>query len=291
MAEIRAAGGVVWRDSGGVPLIAVIHRDRYDDWTLPKGKLHEGESELAAAVREVGEETGAQVAVTRRLGMAHYVVEGDVPKTVRFWAMRYRSGEFAANDEVDDVRWLPADEARAQLSYDREHAVLDEFLAAPVPQSVIVLVRHAKAGRRVDWNGDDSERPLDQTGRRQAERLVGFIEAFAPERIVSADRTRCVQTVEPLARRTGLEIEIAPAFADEAYLAEPDVARTELLALAKAARSTVICSQGDAVPGLVAGLNRHPSLEPFTTRKGGVRLLAFSDGELISGDYYPDAAR
>src|SRR6266496_1579068 len=125
-AEIRAAGGVVWRDDGDVPQVAVIHRDRYDDWTLPKGKLEPGESDLAAAVREVAEETGARVAVTRRLGRVYYVVEG-MPKTVMFWAMRYLSGEFAAGDEVSDLRWLTVDEARVRLTYDRERSVLDAF--------------------------------------------------------------------------------------------------------------------------------------------------------------------
>ena len=287
--QIRAAGGVVWREDGDVPLVALVHRDRYDDWTLPKGKLEAGESDLAAAVREVGEEIGARVAVTRRLGRVRYVVEG-LPKSVLFWAMRYVSGDFVAGDEVSDLRWLPVEEARAKLSYDRERSVLDEFTAVPAPQSVLALVRHAKAGKRSEWAGEDRLRPLERTGRRQARRLATFLREFAPERIVAADRTRCVQTVEPLARLTGREVEIVPGFADEAYVNDPDAACSELLALAKSGTSTVMCSQGIAVPGLVGRLVQPPP-ESSATRKGAVWILAVADGVVVSADYYGRASR
>ena len=288
-AQIRAAGGVVWRDDGGVPQVAIIHRDRYDDWTLPKGKLEAGESDLGAAVREVAEETGARVAVTRRLGRVRYLVEG-VPKSVLFWAMRYLSGDFAAGDEVSDLLWLPVPDARAKLSYDRERSVLDEFTAVPAPQSVLALVRHARAGKRTEWHDDDRLRPLEKTGRQQARRLAAFLREFVPERVVTADRTRCVQTVEPLAELVGREVEIMPGFADEAYINDPDTACAELLALAKSAASTVMCSQGTAIPGLVAQLVQPPP-ESVATRKGAVWILAVADGVVVSADYYGRAAR
>jgi 8-oxo-(d)GTP phosphatase len=288
-AQIRAAGGVVWRDVGGVQRVAVVHRDRYDDWTLPKGKLEPGESHLAAAVREVAEETGARVAVTRRLGRVRYTAEG-LPKSVLFWAMRYRSGDFAAGDEVNDLHWLAVADARERLTYDRERSVLDAFAAVPVPQSVVALVRHAKAGRRSDWHGDDRLRPLERTGRRQARRLAAFLRAFAPERVVAADRTRCTQTVEPLSREIGCEIEIAPVFADEAFVEDPGAACSELLAIAKSVPSSVMCSQGTAVPGLVARLMQPPP-ESVATRKGAAWILAVADGVVVSADYYGGSAR
>ena len=99
---ITAAGGVVWRIRDGAPEVQIIHRPRYDDWTLPKGKLLPGEPDLAAAVREVGEEIGATVAVQRRIGTIKYLV-GDARKKVTYWSMRYRGGEFEPNDEVDNV--------------------------------------------------------------------------------------------------------------------------------------------------------------------------------------------
>jgi 8-oxo-dGTP pyrophosphatase MutT (NUDIX family) len=91
---IAAAGGVVWRDAGqGRVEVAIIHRNRYDDWTLPKGKLEPGETELLAAVREVGEEIGSRVAVQRRLGRGGYRV-GRESRSVAFWSMQHRGGNF-----------------------------------------------------------------------------------------------------------------------------------------------------------------------------------------------------
>lgn len=283
--NIRAAGGVVWRDDDEPLRIALIHRDRYDDWSLPKGKLGRGESDLSAAVREVHEETGAVVAVTRRLIETAYLVD-DVPKTVQFWAMRHLSGEFAANAEVDDLLWLPLPEARTELSHDVDRSVLDAFAAKPAPHSVIVLLRHAKAGKRMQWQGDDRLRPLDKAGRRQVLGLQAFLPAFAPARVVSADRVRCVQTVEPFAVAAGLDLAINPAFSDEGYLEDPEAARSDLLALAKSVPAAVVCSQGIAVPGLVADLT---GLEDTHARKGAAWVLCFADGAVISADYYDNA--
>lgn len=280
---IRAAGGVVWREDDGRAQVALVHRDRYDDWSLPKGKLEPGERELDAAVREVREEIGATVAVTRRLVETRYRVNG-APKVVRFWAMRYLSGDFTPSREVDGLVWLPPAEARERLSHDTDRSVLDSFAALPVPDSVVVLVRHAKAGKRSEWTGDDRLRPLDSTGRRQARRLTGFLRAFAPSRVVSADRLRCEQTVAPFARAAGLDVEIDPAFSDEAYTDNPVAAVTRMRELAASAPAVVICSQGTAVPGLVS---RAAHIEGVSARKGAAWVLCFSSGaEAASADYY-----
>jgi 8-oxo-dGTP diphosphatase len=120
MAEVRAAGGVVVRDG----LVALVHRPRYDDWTLPKGKLDNGESFEEAALREVEEETGLHARLVRELPSVNYEVRGR-PKVVRYWLMEVESDEgFVANDEVDEVRWVEPAEARALLTYDRDRDVL-----------------------------------------------------------------------------------------------------------------------------------------------------------------------
>lgn len=285
---IRAAGGVVWRADGrpGSVSVAVIRRDRYDDWSLPKGKVESGERDLQAAVREVHEEIGATVAVTRRLAETEYRV-GRAPKIVRFWAMRYLSGDFAAGAEVDDLAWLPPADARDRLSHDTDRSVLDAFTARPVPESVVVLVRHAKAGKRSEWPGEDRLRPLDKAGRRQARGLTDFLRAFAPDRVVSADRVRCEQTVEPFAEGAGLDVEIDPTFSDDGYVENPKAAAASVLELAKAAPAVVISSQGTAVPGLVSGV---AGIEGVSARKGSAWVLCFADGE-VSADYYGKAAR
>jgi 8-oxo-dGTP diphosphatase len=126
---IEAAGGVVWRRDPGTGTfeICLVHRPRYDDWTLPKGKLNEGEGHVQAAEREVAEETGLRVRIGRALGEARYAKSdrGRVrPKVVRYWAMEAIGGEFTPSDEVDEIAWLvPADAAR-RLTFDHDRAVL-----------------------------------------------------------------------------------------------------------------------------------------------------------------------
>jgi 8-oxo-dGTP pyrophosphatase MutT (NUDIX family) len=128
---IQAAGGVLWRDDEDTWRCAVIHRPKYDDWTLPKGKLDPGETHEQAAVREVHEETGWRAEVGVALGEVHYLHNGR-PKTVVYWAMQAVDGGFEPNDEVDELRWVVPDLARGLLSYDRDREVLDRFLAADV---------------------------------------------------------------------------------------------------------------------------------------------------------------
>ncbi len=120
-AVVRAAGGVVLRDG----CVLLVHRDRYDDWSLPKGKLEDGESWEEAALREVREETGLRCELGRYLGESHYEVTAG-PKEVRWWEMR-SSGEPAPSHEVDAVRWASIEEARTLLSYERERALLDRL--------------------------------------------------------------------------------------------------------------------------------------------------------------------
>jgi 8-oxo-dGTP diphosphatase len=119
--EILAAGGVVWRrgDDGRLEF-AVVYRPKYDDWTLPKGKLDPGETFEEAALREVEEETGLRCRLGRRLEDTHYRDRHDRPKLVQWWAMEVESGEFAPNNEVSELEWLTPDEARERLSYERD---------------------------------------------------------------------------------------------------------------------------------------------------------------------------
>jgi 8-oxo-dGTP pyrophosphatase MutT (NUDIX family) len=116
MNRVHAAGGVVLRDG----LVAVVHRPRYDDWSLPKGKLDPGESFEEAALREVEEETGLRCRLVRDLPTVRYDVRGRL-KEVRYWAMEVADETpFVPNEEVDEVRWLEPAEAVALLSYDRD---------------------------------------------------------------------------------------------------------------------------------------------------------------------------
>jgi 8-oxo-dGTP diphosphatase len=120
---VRAAGGIVVR--GG--RILLVHRPKYDDWTLPKGKAEAGEADEDCALREVHEETGLECELGRELGTTTYVDSRGRPKRVRWWLMRPLGGEFVPGSEVDEIRWLDAETAREQLSYDRDVELLERL--------------------------------------------------------------------------------------------------------------------------------------------------------------------
>jgi 8-oxo-dGTP diphosphatase len=122
---IRAAGGVVVRTGDSGPEVLVVHRPQYEDWTFPKGKAMEGESDEDCALREVAEETGLRCELGDELPATQYEDARGRPKLVRYWAMRPVDGELVFHHEVDDGRWMPPDEARALLTYARDVGVLD----------------------------------------------------------------------------------------------------------------------------------------------------------------------
>jgi 8-oxo-dGTP diphosphatase len=122
--EVRAAGGVVCRQSGGGPEVAVVHRPRYDDWSLPKGKLHPGEDWLQGALREVEEETGLRCEAGEELEPARYRDRKGRDKLVRWWTMRPVDGAFEPNDEVDKLRWLAPHDAVELLDYDHDRRLV-----------------------------------------------------------------------------------------------------------------------------------------------------------------------
>ena len=126
---VRAAGAVLWRprEQGGGVEVAVVHRPKYDDWSLPKGKRDAGEDDVECALREVQEETGFRCVLGPELAPSSYIDRKGRPKEVRWWMMTVVDGEFTPTDEVDELRWATVPQARWLLSYDRDRAVLDSF--------------------------------------------------------------------------------------------------------------------------------------------------------------------
>lgn len=125
--RVEAAGGVVLRGEGADLTVLVVHRPRYDDWSLPKGKLDLGESHADAALREVAEETGWHCSLHVELSEVRYVDHQGRPKRVRWWTMQpLRFDGFEPNDEVDALRWLPVAEAATLLTYEADRGVLRE---------------------------------------------------------------------------------------------------------------------------------------------------------------------
>jgi 8-oxo-(d)GTP phosphatase len=284
----RAAGGVVWRPVPGGVEVCVIHRPRYDDWSLPKGKLTAREHRLAAAVREVAEETGVRAQPQVRLPSVRYRRDG-APKVVDYWSMRALSvPRFRANSEVDRLRWLPPEVAAHTVTYEHDARVLRHFATLPAVTAVLVLLRHGQAGKRGAWPGPDAARPLDPTGRAQARDLAALLAPIAPERLVSASALRCTQTLDPLAARLDLAVEVDRAFNEPAPGRDPDTvaarATGHLVALAAAGTSAVVCSQGKVIPPLLARLAGLGSPRAWATPKGGGWLLAFAGTHLAGAD-------
>lgn len=133
--QVRAAGGVLWRPAGPSAgdgadeevEVLLVHRPKYDDWSFPKGKHEAGEHDEDCARREVEEETGFRPRIEDDLGESAYLDQHGREKVVRYFVMTVAEGAFAANDEVDEVRWLGLGEARSTLTYDRDRTVLDAF--------------------------------------------------------------------------------------------------------------------------------------------------------------------
>ncbi len=186
---VYAAGAVLWRAGKGTGSksetksveIAVIHRPRYDDWSLPKGKVDPGETTPVAAVREVLEETGHHSNLGRCLTTITYPIDQGV-KRVHYWAARSTGGQFAPGHEVDELIWLPVADAMKKLDYAQDRKVLRRFVKQPPDTKTVLVVRHGTAGSKSRYRGDDSKRPLDKKGRAQAEALVGQLLAFGADR-------------------------------------------------------------------------------------------------------------
>lgn len=284
---VRAAGGVLWRRTDGVVQVALVHRPKYGDWSLPKGKLDPGEPAVVGAVREVREETGFRAVAGRSLGTSRYRVLSagrEADKLVQWWAMRVADGEFVPGSEVDVLRWLPVTSALARVSAGYDCAPLRAFAEHPPETTTVLLVRHGSAGDRDTWEGPDDDRPLDEAGVAQADALADVLAAYAPARVLAAPPLRCAQTVDPLATRLGLRVEPAPAAGEDENRNGPGALLKLVDDVASGEGAAVVCTQGGALRPAMAALLGRP--EP-SARKGCVWALSFAQGRLLEADYLP----
>ena len=286
---VYAAGAVLWRptDANNPALeIAVIHRPRYDDWSLPKGKVDPGETAPVAAAREVFEETGQRATLGRRLDMVTYPIDQGVKK-VYYWAARGTGGEFTPGREVDEMVWLPIAEAMARLNYVPDRKMLRHFAKQPADTHTVLIVRHGTAGRKSRFSGDDTKRPLDKRGRAQAEALVPQLLAFGASHVYAADRLRCHQTVEPLAEELGVSVHNEPTLTEESYAKNPKRARQRILRIAEREGTPAICTQGKVIPDLIAWWCERDGVRPDKSRnhKGSTWVLSLSRGRLVAADH------
>jgi len=295
---IRAAGAVAWRPGPDTeePRVLLVHRKKYDDWSLPKGKTEPGELLPVTAVREVLEEGGARLALGRRLSSVRYQVSGR-PKRVHYWAARVigTDDEAVPNSEVDQVGWLTAPEARGHVTYPRDADVLADFGRLSADTVPVILLRHATAVSKSDWERDDGLRPLDDTGRADAEALAGLLACFAPAaRVLSSPALRCLETVRPYAELTGGAVLAAPVLHVQSFRTDGGTALARLIADAIAAGTPVVaCAHRENLPVLVgaavAALRAGPDLPagwdaPLPT--AAFLAVHAAGGTLVAADRY-----
>ena len=274
---VYAAGGVLWRVVDGRLRVALVHRTKYRDITLPKGKVDPGEMLAQTAVREIQEETGIRAALGVPLGISRYHLPNGREKIVHYWAMRakdraIRESTFVPNKEIAALEWVGPKQALARLSYPVDQEILETFLTlfddgvrATFP---IIALRHGKAVSRGDWERADYLRPLQPKGRDQSKAIVGALRAFGVKRIVSSTATRCVQTVTPLSRAIGERIVASELLSQDAWDDQRDDARAIVGKRVASGKAAVICTHRPVLPSV---------LEELALATGTIRTSAISD--------------
>lgn len=258
---VYAAGAVVWRLVDGKLRILLIHRTKYRDITLPKGKVDPGEMLAETAVREVHEETGIRVSLGVPVGVSRYHLPSNKQKVVHYWAAEataeaIRASTFVPNREIAALEWVSLKKARSRLSYPVDVEILD-FFANLVDDGVlrtfpVIALRHAKALARSDWDGPDAARPLTDRGREQALSIVGPLRAFGVRKIVTSDAVRCVQTVKPLAKAMDRKAVKTDKISQDAWEDGDDDLRSVIGRRVRSGKPAVLCSHGPVLPGILS---------------------------------------
>ena len=284
---IQAAGGLVFRETAkGKLRILVVHRPRYDDWGLPKGKTDKGEEPEDTAVREVLEETGFHCRVVAPLGATRYRINNGV-KEVHWYAMRPLpdSPGFKKNKEVDEIRWLSRTKAIGLCDYENDRNLISgSGLRKLAGTGTLYLLRHATAGDRSKWTGVDAIRPLTKKGRRQAAAITDYLSSKGIERIYTSPYTRCIQTVESLAEGIGAKVVEHDALAEG-----PDIDGAYALCDELVGYNAVLCSHGDVIPAVMnrmmwAGLTLESR---FYCSKGSIWEIDLEGGRFATARYVP----
>ena len=264
-APVLAAGAVCWRIVAGEVQILLVYRTQHRDTSLPKGKVDPGETLPETAVREIAEETGLVVGLGAPLGVVEYRMPNGRDKVVYYWAaevseLAIANSTFVANDEIESLHWMPLADARAQLSYSHDVDIVERFAElhqqGRVRTFAIIALRHGKAVPPQSWGGPDSTRPLLQRGVDQALSVAPGIAAYRPAKLISSTAERCLRTIAPTARVTGLEVREKPQISQDAYQ-HGAAALSKLVAKRlRKETTTVFCSHGPVLPQIIEAVVR-----------------------------------
>ncbi len=216
--QVLAAGGILTEFRRGKLRYLLVHRPRYNDWSLPKGKVDDDDENLAGtALREVEEETGVTARLGPHVGTADYDDRSGRHKRVQWWAMvPVEQRPHRPDDEVDRIKWVKGSKLDKKLTYGTDRRIMDGFHE---DRRSLLIVRHAHAGARGDHD-PDHKRPLSSKGRKQAEGLVDQLGDHHFDTIVTSPFTRCRDTVADVAAARGLRVVTDKRLAEGADIAD-----------------------------------------------------------------------
>ena len=285
---VEAAGALVWRVRLGRLQVALVHRPRYDDWSWPKGKVDPGETILAAATREVAEETGHDVVLGIPLPGLEYPLSDGRRKRVHYWAAQVAGRPDAAalrarppvppasTKEIDQLRWYDVAAAAKRLTAAGDREPLAELVEAyekgRLDTRAVVVARHGTARRRADWQGTELDRPLTPEGQRQARALVPVLSTFGVGRVVTSAWARCVSTIAPYAAAAQITPQVSTVLTEAQHSTSPSRVAAEVLGLLEFGGDAVLCTHRPVLPTVVDVLAQHarrsiadtlPAADPF----------------------------
>ncbi len=262
--RLLAAGAVCWKVTAkGNLKILVVHRTQHRDVSLPKGKVDPGETLPETAVREIAEETGLIVGLGPPLGVVEYRVPSGRQKVVYYWsaevsASAMANSTFESNEEIESLTWMKLDKVRARLSYPHDVDIVDRFAElyaqGRARTFAIVALRHGKAVSPEKWDGPDATRPLTPRGAGQAASVAQGIAGFRPARLISSTAVRCLDTIAPTARITGLEVAEDDGISQDAYSSSGDRVTQVVQRAFERAETVVLCSHGPVLPQIIAAV-------------------------------------
>lgn len=262
---VVAAGAVCWRKEQGKLEVLLIHRPRYKDWSLPKGKIDPGETTPECAVREVREEVGIDIKLGIPLPSIEYQVASGL-KVVHYWAARTEAVKVKPDGkEVDEFLWCSPERALELVTNPSDREPVQALVAAFQEQNLatwpLILVRHAKAKPRSSWTRAEGERPLAASGRRQAVAVSRLLQAWAPERVVSSPWDRCVQTVMPYVKRANPKLKLVDAITEHNAARKPGKAKGVIEKQFDKRVPVAVCTHRPVLPLVLDVLRKHMSVE------------------------------
>ena len=285
---IVAAGAVIWRKNSEKKIeIAVVHRPRYNDWTLPKGKLESGETLISCAYREAQEETGLSFQFGPFLGSVEYLTV-DGPKIASYWAAKYipQNHNFTPNNEVDLLEWWDIEKALKTLTRTTDKEIVNKFSDSP----------YAKALAREEWQGEDEDRPLEVIGQNQARRMMVNLAPYQIVEIHTSDAVRCYDTVLAFARALSIDPLVTREISEYTFKKNKEKSLDFIKDLAeqvsKSESATVVCSHNPVLPRMLGKLLKKSKIadKEIPTGKlqpGDAWVLFLKKKKVVQVDYLP----